>query len=109
MFNVYLDDIRAGPYNDFNFPNSGWENWVVVRHVSVVQELLNLGLVRDLSLDHDLGINVEESTEHPNGSVLVRWMIETGTWPSGMITIHSQNLLAAQQMKADIDKFRPPF
>lgn len=109
MFNVYLDDDRSGPGNHFGDVSIGWENWVIARSVQSVQELLNLGLVNDLSLDHDLGYNSKSGELNANGRTLVMWMIENNIWPKGEITIHSQNLIKAIEMKADIDKFRPPF
>lgn len=109
MFNVYLDDNRKGPNNDFDKPpEKGWENWVIARSVLSVQELLCACLVNDLSLDHDLGMSSERpEVENPNGLYLVKWMIENNIWPKGNITIHSQNIGEAQKMKADIDRFRP--
>lgn len=110
MFNVYLDDLKPGPNNDYlGVPYPQWETWVIVRSVENVKKLLELGLVNNLSLDHDMGLNSETFNENPNGSDLVKWMIESGVWPKGIITIHSQNIGKAKEMKSDIDKFRPPF
>lgn len=104
--NIYLDDNRKGPSNEFDNTQEGWENWVIVRSVENAKLLLKAGLVENLSLDHDLGIDADK-IELPNGSDLVKFMIGENCWPTGEITIHSQNLIAAQQMKADIDRFRP--
>jgi hypothetical protein len=111
MFNVYMDDNRIGPGSDYTASDFhvsvGWEKWVIVRSVKSVKELLQSGLVNDLSLDHDMAYNSETGKENENGSDLVRWMIEEGHWPKGLITIHSQNHIKAQQMRDDINRFRP--
>src|SRR5574337_895123 len=111
MFNVYLDDSRIGPCSDYEASDFhitvGWENWAIVRSVKIVKELLTAGLVNDLSLDHDMAYNSETGKENENGANLVRWMIENNTYPKGIITIHSQNLIKAQQMRDDLNRFRP--
>ena len=104
---VFLDDLRIGPHNDFDNSKIGWENWIIVRSVPVLKQLLILGIVENISIDHDLGMNSETGKENESGSDLVRWMIEKGHWPKGVITIHSQNLIKAQQMRDDISRFRP--
>lgn len=105
-FNLFLDDERTGPNNDFITRLNGWEDWVIVRSVENAKTLLRLGLVNNLSLDNDMGQD-SGGKNLPTGSELVKFMIEENCWPVGEITIHSQNLIAAQNMKADIDRFRP--
>ncbi len=107
MFNVFLDDWRPGPYNRHDNPDPGWDKWVICRHVDQVKRFLELGLVNDLSLDHDLGQSTDTGKLNPDGGDLVKWMIETNTWPKGQISIHSANITEAMNMKADIDRFRP--
>ena len=107
MFNVYLDDWRSGPRNTYNEPDPDWDQWIICRHVDQVKYLLELGLVHKLSLDHDLGTNTITGELNPDGSALVKWMIEENKWPKGEITIHSENYTAAKNMKADLDRFRP--
>ena len=102
-----MDDNRPGPNNMEDCILYGWEDWVIVRSAENVKKLLQMGLVNDLSLDHDMGINSKTSEENTNGRQLVLWMINENKWPKGVITIHSQNLKRAQDMKDDIDRFRP--
>jgi hypothetical protein len=107
MFNLYLDDLRPGPHNGICDSEIGWERWVVVRSVENAKTLLQTGLVQDLSLDHDLGMNSEDGNENPNGKQLVMWMIDNNVWPQGIITIHSANIGRAMEMKELVDRFRP--
>ena len=99
--NIYLDDIRCGPSNDFYGPiNSGWQEWVIVRSIENAKILLELGLVNDMSLDHDL--SAEET-----GYDLCKWMGETGHWPKGDISVHSANPVGARSMAGYIDRYKP--
>jgi len=100
--NLFFDDLRAGPCNGWNENDGpvGWENWMVVRSVENAKWLLEMGVVADLAMDHDMGDNSDTGELNPDGSALVKWMIETETWPSGVITIHSCNYEKAQHMKA---------
>ena len=47
--NVYLDDIKRGPYNDSNhgLANNDWNEWVIVRSVKNLKDLLRAGLGRE--------------------------------------------------------------
>jgi len=109
MFNVYLDDIRSGPINSaggqligsdaYGFTYPDWHQWVVCRSMKCVQELLECGLVRDLSLDHDLGEDL------PTGYDLCKWMVESNYWPKGDIFIHSQNPVGMRNMKELVDRY----
>jgi len=105
--NLYFDDMRIGPYNSWEDIEEGWEEWVIVRSAINAQLLLEMGVVHHLSLDHDMGLNSVTGELNPDGTALVRWMAETGNWPSGNITIHSSNLEAAKNMKSKIDQARP--
>ena len=107
MLNLYLDDTRMGPFNDPTGYNEGWERWVIVRSVENAKQLLALGLVQDLSLDNDMGMNSEEGGYNPEGMELVKWMVDTGLWPKGVITIHSANYIRADQMRSLINQARP--
>jgi hypothetical protein len=98
-FNVYLDDIREGYNNGFLSSVVGWEDWIVVRHIEHVKTLLKAGLVKEMSLDHDMGRNSVTGHENPNGKKLVMWMIETNNWPDGKIYIHSENPDGARDMR----------
>ncbi len=104
MFNLYLDDTRSGPSNDFGRSDNNWHEWVVVRSVANAKVLLETGLVQDLSLDHDLGCDSND-TALPNGKDLVLWMVECGCWPKGDITIHSNHYTRAKEMKELVDQY----
>ena len=101
LVNIFLDDVRnpkdVYPKDYF----SGKRVWTVARSVEEVKEYLKNGVVSDMSLDHDLGLDL------PTGYDLVKWMVETNTWCSGTINIHSANPIGAANMKALIDRYRP--
>ena len=107
--NLFVDDLRTGPCNGWTETQKGWENWIVVRSVENAKWFLQQGLVENLSLDNDMGKNSETGLLNPTGLDLVKWMIESGFWPEGVITIHSENFINAQRMKDDIDMYRPNF
>lgn len=95
---VYLDDVREAP-----------DGWVRTRTPEETIEWLLTGRVRELSLDHDLGLDTEES-ERTGYSVLTwleaevakdRWIFELPT-----ITIHSVNPVGHERMLAAIDSIR---
>ena len=95
--NVYMDDIRHGP--DVGAWKDGmldWMDWIIVRSVENTKSLLKMGVVDKLSLDHDMGSVI-------NGYDLVKWMVDTGNWPKGVITIHSENIIGSKNMQALID------
>lgn len=99
---VYFDDTRKGPNGD---PESrsycdDWKEWVVVRGMEHIKQLLELGLVTDLSLDHDVGQNQD-------GYDLCKWMGETGNWPSGRIWVHSGNVVGRKNMVEYIKRYCP--
>jgi len=101
--NVFMDDIRSGPFFDgfdsYNYPPSvsDWYDWVTVRSIENVRVLLEMGVVNKLSLDYDMGGD-------ENGQDLVLWMVWNGFWPNGDITIHSANRIGAQTMSDTIYK-----
>jgi hypothetical protein len=102
--NVYLDDNRLGPNSgdgiNVDMGQVGdWYDWVIVRSVANVQDLLVHGLVNDLSLDHDMG------DDQLSGYDLVNWMIESGHWPNGDITVHSRNPVGAARINAALDNY----
>lgn len=106
--NVYLDDLRCGPNNDWERRTCGWEGWVIVRSVENVKVLLKAGLVDNLSLDNDMGFNSMVLGQlNLTGKDLVLWMVSENIWPKGTITIHSENFICARDMKELIDRFRP--
>jgi hypothetical protein len=104
---VYLDDCRPGPTSDpvtiasLHNTHEDWTEWVIVRGVHNLKKLLELGLVTDMSLDHDLGSHQE------TGYDLCKWMAEYGHWPTGNIWVHSANPVGAQNMVETIKRYRP--
>lgn len=98
--NVYMDDLRLGPYNDAVFGGFEWQDYVIVRSIANTKELLSSGLVFDLSLDHDMGSEL-------TGYDLVKWMADTNTWPKGKMFIHTANPVGRNNMVATIKQHRP--
>ena len=110
---LWLDDMRPAP--------KGWH------HVKTVEEAkfaLLTASVQRASLDHDLGactdclkgrlpsewLDDHDGEQMPNcehfgtGFTLVRWMEETGNWPTEKPTVHSANRAGSAMMRAIIDK-----
>lgn len=100
---VYLDDCRPGPssYVVTDESTNDWAEWVIVRGIHNLKRLLELGLVTDMSLDHDMGNNQE------TGYDLCKWMAETGNWPKGHIWVHSANPVGAKNMVDTIERYAP--
>jgi hypothetical protein len=96
MLNVYLDDCR-NCYDSYEGMD-GWEHWLVVRSTQNLKKMLELGLVDDLDLDHDLGRD-RYGNLLPDGTDLVKWIVETGYWPKGEIIVHSANKERNQFMR----------
>ena len=90
--NIYMDDWRVCPIYTHNA-----DNWVCVRLVEDVKTLLQLGVVVRLSLDHDMGDTQD------TGYDLCHWMVKTGHFPTGEITVHSANQVGAENMKCLLD------
>jgi len=78
---------------------------VIVRSVENAKFLLSAGVVEELALDHDMGRDYSTYDLHPTGMDLAKWMIETNTFPSGTITIHSRNMIGAKNMKGLLDNY----
>lgn len=105
---VWLDDSRPAP--------PGWLRVTTVRNA---RRLVEAGLVREISLDYDLGwcadcISREEHLkssgrrhcEHtPTGYDLVAWMAETGRWPTAPPTVHSGNIEGGARMLGVIARY----
>lgn len=96
QINIYMDDVRVGPHN--NGKMSGWNKWIIVRNIETVMHFLSLGVVNNLSLDHDMGC---EQT----GYDLVKWMAEYNHWPNGKINVHSANPIGRDNMIATINRY----
>ena len=98
---VWLDDSRPAP-----------TGWMHLRSVRAVQELLKADVVREMSLDHDLGWCADCIREGahlrktgrrhcphmPTGYDLCVWMADTGTWPAVPPAVHSGNLEGGARM-----------
>lgn len=98
---VWLDDSRPAP-----------TGWLHLRSVPAVQSLLRARLVREMSLDHDLGWCADciregkhlRQTRHrhcphtPTGYDLCVWMADENVWPPVPPTVHSGNLEGGARM-----------
>lgn len=111
---LYMDDVRPCP-----------DGWRVARTIDDAKLLLSTGTVIYASLDHDMGacddciakgahvgdMATPETTflnwcpHVPDGTALVRWMVETGTWPEFKPTVHSANPLGRARMQGLIHSF----
>lgn len=105
---VWLDDSRPAP--------PGWLRVTTVRNA---RRLVEAGLVREISLDYDLGWCAEclASGEHlkssgrrhcehtPTGYDLVAWMAESGRWPTAPPTVHSGNIDGGARMLGLIARY----
>lgn len=91
---VFLDDLRPAP-----------SGWTLVRWPEEAIEILKMGEVDELSLDHDLG-----DDEHGTGYDVLTWLEEAvatqGFVPPQRIVIHSANTSARQKMQAAIESIR---
>lgn len=91
MIDLWLDDERPAP-----------PNWV---HVKTVDEAINVMqhfTVRDMSLDHDLGITPDGIEK--TGYDFCLWMAEHANWPVNKPEVHSQNPVGRMAMKMLIDR-----
>lgn len=106
--NLWLDDSRPAP-----------QEWLRVTTVKSARRLLEAGLVRELSLDYDLGWcpdclsrgehlknSGRRHCEHtPTGYDLVQWMAETEHWPVAPPTVHSGNVEGGARMLGLIARY----
>jgi hypothetical protein len=88
MIKLYMDDWRECP-----------EGWLLARTVDQAKWYILNADVYDCSLDHDMG------NGYPNGTDIVRWMVETGNWPKKKPNVHSDNPYGAERMRSLIEKF----
>lgn len=85
---IYLDDIRIPPD----------ESWTWVKTPLVAITLLKEGMVKEISLDHDLGDDKEIGT----GYDVLLWIEEkvfTENFKSPKIYIHTANVSARKKME----------
>src|SRR5436305_788448 len=92
---VWLDDRRS--------PRD--PEWVWVKTPEETIELLQTGQVRELSLDHDLGLFADDREE--TGMTVLLWIEEKvaleGFVPPPVMCAHSANASAAPRMEQAID------
>ncbi len=94
---MWLDDRRAAP-----------AGWVHVRTPEDAIELLRGGEVEELSLDHDLGLDVG-ARERTGYDVLLSLEAEVAagrTRPPAVMRVHSGNLGAVRRMEQAIESIR---
>jgi hypothetical protein len=91
--NVFFDDIRDAPD----------DSWTVVRDPEVLKDMLVSGVVRNLSLDHDIQYWTESGVE-VTGYTLLCYMEATGNVPKGRIFVHSQNPVGRMKMMVVIQR-----
>ncbi len=105
---LWLDDSRPAP-----------QSWLRVTTVRNARRLLEARLVRELTLDYDLGWCAEciAQGEHlknsgrrhcvhtPTGYDLVQWMAETEHWPLAPPTVHSGNVEGGARMLGVIARY----
>ena len=100
---VWLDDLREAP-----------ASWTRVTTPEEAIELLRTGEVKELSLDHDLGLDSPDA-ERSGYSVLL-WLereLAEGRWrlPLPSIRIHSANPVGRARMEraiSSIERLRDP-
>jgi hypothetical protein len=94
---VWLDDRRPAP-----------EGWVRVRTPEEAIELLRGGGVAELSLDHDLGLDVgaRERTGYDVLLWLEREVEARRATPPAVIRVHSGNVGAIGRMEQAIESIR---
>jgi hypothetical protein len=94
---VWLDDQRPAP-----------EGWVHVRTPEEAIGVLRGGGVEELSLDHDLGLDVGERER--TGYDVLLWLeaeVAAGrTHPPAVIAVHSGNVGAVRRMELAIESIR---
>lgn len=91
---LWLDDVRLPPNND----------WTWVKTVKDAKALLELGMITEASLDHDLGCDIF-GRNNQTGYDLCKWMAETDNWPTQSIRVHSMNPVGRMNMQAIIDRY----
>lgn len=106
---VYLDDERTpGSMEGCGAKVEDWREWVVVRRVEDAIALLKTGLVTEISLNHDLGLE-----QYGTGYDVLLWIEEKvhdgasftdrGTvFKCPIIHVHTANSSASQKMEAAV-------
>lgn len=91
---IWLDDVRDPPTND----------WIRCTTIDQVIDYLQTTEVTDMSLDHDLGCDINGNLL-PTGYDLCKWMMENNKWPTKMLGIHSKNPVGRANMWAIIERY----
>lgn len=115
---LWLDDCRAAP-----------DGWTRATTVDEAIHLVERNVIEEMSLDHDLGLATqcatcqerEDSQDEiedpadcrcschrqlaPTGYDFVKWMVETGKWPTTKPRVHSANPVGASTMRSVIDRY----
>lgn len=92
MINLYLDDCRDAPNNNFVIARNAFDALIILKYCKI-------GI---LSLDHDLGVN------QPTGYDLVKIMVEKRLYPQE-IYLHSANPVGRENMYKLLEKYKPSF
>lgn len=95
---IFLDDVREAP-----------AGWTLMHKIEEVQAALLAGPVEALSLDHDLGYQMDDPDDAPKymktGYDLCLWMAEQKRWPLTPPVIHSMNPVGRRNMQSVIDRY----
>lgn len=92
---IYLDDIKHPDWYD---AGDAWADWVIVRTIAVFEQLLNTGLVTEVSLDHDLSTSDPSHTGFDAIEALKRYCgPRTQGWPR--VRVHSSHPKNAESMR----------
>lgn len=116
---LWLDDVRPAPI--------GWVRAVNTAEAKIFAETR---IIEEMSLDHDLGpLPLCEACEQanfageycdlgaetcrcschrelqPTGYDFVKWMVETGHWPTTKPRVHSANPVGRMNMEALINRY----
>lgn len=91
---VFVDDVREPPD----------ELWVIARNYTSALLLLRTGLVKVISLDHDLGLN-KYGAETLTGYDIAKWIegeVYHGNLIAPEIQVHSANPVGRKNIEAAI-------
>lgn len=86
MRNLYLDDVRDAPHEDFD---------VVRNYSQFVNYILTKDMPEIISFDHDLG---EEKTGYDCMKYLVEYLIDNPDSFHPFVNVHSQNPVGAENI-----------
>ena len=90
---IFLDDIRTPPD----------DSWTLIKSAEMTIKLLKLGVVEELSLDHDLG---RKKTGHDVLLWMEKAVVKESFTPPSNIVIHSANPVGRKNMQATIESIK---